>query len=441
MYCKNCGHELPEDAKFCQKCGNAVTPLSDNSSLDTSMPEHTENNISSVTPNEQPKETQKQGKENILKRYINRYLNRWKQCKQEKFKGRKNICWTVVNAVIILVVIYNFAISFYCNRDLNGIVYYRYKYGDEYRVEATNRTVADIIFDSYSTYTPLMGESLTIKEQVRIGFKIYEVDCVRVDESILPSLSTTKSFHCNLNSEWSGSYVYVNLAAMPKLTNIDVNSKAMTIYAGEGHTTLLSVKLKGNGESATDSRFIFNGDFPQLMTISATNVYPKSSERGFNYFTADNLSDINLTLSNEQLSKCMYFQQQDNNNQNSEPKIILDDFFMYIAALPNTHIEITHTLEDLYGTWIYRESSGNEVFSITLQENGYVRINDGLGIIGVDLFTFSELDNSTLLLKAETEDSWGELLSFNMPYELYGKELHLSIYGYELDLVNEDTAK
>lgn len=118
MYCKNCGYELPEDAKFCQKCGDAVTPLSDNSGLDSSIPEQTENNISGVTPNVQLKKSTKQGKENILKRYINRYFNRWKQCKQEKFKGRKNICWTVINAVIIFAIIYNFAICFYCNRDL-----------------------------------------------------------------------------------------------------------------------------------------------------------------------------------------------------------------------------------------------------------------------------------------------------------------------------------
>ena len=33
MFCKNCGHELPEDAKFCMKCGTLLK--SESSSTET----------------------------------------------------------------------------------------------------------------------------------------------------------------------------------------------------------------------------------------------------------------------------------------------------------------------------------------------------------------------------------------------------------------------
>lgn len=167
------------------------------------------------------------------------------------------------------------------------------------------------------------------------------------------------------------------------------------------------------------------GDYPNLEEVKIKNVGLFTSD-----FTADKLTRVNVELSNGYLSEIMYYY------NSTEAK--LPEGFIYLMGVPDSNINITHTLEDLYGTWTYRDSSGNEVFTVTFQENGYVRINDGLGIIGVDLFTFSEIDNSTLLLKAETEDFWGELISFNMPYELYGKELHLSIYGHELDLVNEN---
>lgn len=441
MYCKNCGHELSEDAKFCQKCGNAVTPLSDNSSINSSKPEHTESNISGVTPNEQPKKTQKQGKENILKRYINRYFNRWKQCKQEKFKGRKNICWTVANAFILFVVIYNLVMCFHCNRDLNGFVYYRSIDGTY--ASASNRLYLG--YYKYGIYTrPLLGKNVTPKHYVRIVFKTYEVKSVGIYKGNLTALSNTEYF------SWSAedpveSFCHIELSSMPKVGNVDVHCGHIRVDAVEGHTNLQILRLRS--ENAHFSELDYNvislyEDFPKLMEMTIKNVYPYQSST----FSADKLTGMNLELSNDYLVQMMHYSIENiyDENRNIVGNYYdsgLTDTMMYIIALPDTHVSITHTVEDLYGTWIYRDSSTNEVFSITFQDNGYIKISDGLGIVGVDLFTFSEIDDNTLLLKAETENPWGELLSFNMPYELYGGELHLSIYGYEIDLTNEERAQ
>lgn len=54
------------------------------------------------------------------------------------------------------------------------------------------------------------------------------------------------------------------------------------------------------------------------------------------------------------------------------------------------------------------------------------------------MLTFTELDDNTLLLKADTVDYWGDLLRLNLPYELYGRYLYISIYGQELELINYD---
>lgn len=39
MYCKYCGAQLPDGAKFCPKCGGALTPVSEAPEADTPKPQ------------------------------------------------------------------------------------------------------------------------------------------------------------------------------------------------------------------------------------------------------------------------------------------------------------------------------------------------------------------------------------------------------------------
>lgn len=88
----------------------------------------------------------------------------------------------------------------------------------------------------------------------------------------------------------------------------------------------------------------------------------------------------------------------------------------------------------LYGTWT--DESG--VISFTFQENGTIRIG-GLGdTLGVDLFTFTELDGDTLQLKADTGNKLLNLVSLNLDYEISGDVMTVQIAGNTYRLIKQD---
>ncbi len=105
--------------------------------------------------------------------------------------------------------------------------------------------------------------------------------------------------------------------------------------------------------------------------------------------------------------------------------------YLYLTSVPNVEWNVSHTIEDLYGTWTCQDLP----ITFTFQENGYVRISDDQGLLGLDLLTFSELDDNTLLLKAETANAWGDLVTIEMPYEIFGRQLKVSILGKDLMLL------
>lgn len=424
MFCSKCGNELADDAKFCSKCGSAVENVHTGETVaKTGQKTEAVENASSVS-NESVKESVNTNKVNFLKRYIDRYKNRWKQCKQEHFKGRKNIGWIAVNVIIALVVIYNIAISFICNRDLNGLVYYRSYDGYAY---ARNNHIMGI-------HRPLLGKNLQIKDHVRIGFKTYEVASVdiNVEGGKITKLSTVKGVNCVLNTD-KQSNVYIDLGAMPKVETIYITADKLGVHV-ENHKNINRLNLTSaeTTEKYDYSYVYLSGDIPNLEELTLKNV------RVNNYYsTTEKLTRVNMVLPNKDFSEYAF---PEWNFLTDRMEITLSNTFMYLSSLPNSNIEITHTIEDLIGTWNYYDSDRNVVFSVTFQDTGYVRIRDDMGMIGVDLFTFSEIDDNTLLLKAETPDYWGDLLTFDLPYELYGSQLHISIYGYEMDLINEDSS-
>lgn len=418
MFCSKCGNELADGAKFCSKCGSAVENVHTSDTVtrtvhETGAVEH----VSSLA-NESGKRSEKTNKNNLLRRYLDRYKNRWKQCKQEHFKGRKNIGWIAVNVIIALVVLYNIAISFICNRDLNGLTYVHFPFISGETAQVRN---------GFYSSKPLWGKSINVKSRVRIGFKMYDVDSVYIDSGILTDLSTVKSFTCNLSSDKENSFFQIYLDAMPNVESVwvDYNQEGY-VSTRKNHKKLRTLSVKSSEREKRSSSVHLDGEFPNLQSLSLENIHLSFNDD----FAPENLTRVNITLPNKYLASYM--------SPYSGDELTVSKTLMYITALPDAEINITHSIKDLYGKWEYRDSDGNEVFSITFQDNGYVRINDGMGIIGVDLLTFSEIDNNTLLLKAETGDYWGDILTLNLPYELYGRYLYISIYGQELELINYD---
>lgn len=88
----------------------------------------------------------------------------------------------------------------------------------------------------------------------------------------------------------------------------------------------------------------------------------------------------------------------------------------------------------LYGTWT--DESG--VISFTFQENGTIRIGGLADTLGADLFTFTEVDDDTLQLKADTGNKLLNLISLNLNYEISGDVMTVEIAGNTYQLIKQD---
>lgn len=87
----------------------------------------------------------------------------------------------------------------------------------------------------------------------------------------------------------------------------------------------------------------------------------------------------------------------------------------------------------LYGTWM--DSSG--VISFTFQENGTIRIGGLSDTLGADLFTFTEVDNDTLQLKADSDNMLLSMISLNLNYEISGNAMTVEIAGQTYQLIKQ----
>lgn len=82
----------------------------------------------------------------------------------------------------------------------------------------------------------------------------------------------------------------------------------------------------------------------------------------------------------------------------------------------------------LYGTWA--DSSGTISFSFNKDETLLI---SGWDTLGLNAFTFSEVDDDTLALKAKGDNPLAAI-SLNMDYEIQGHTMTVSIMGKQLRL-------
>lgn len=88
----------------------------------------------------------------------------------------------------------------------------------------------------------------------------------------------------------------------------------------------------------------------------------------------------------------------------------------------------------IYGTWV--DSSRTIYF--TFQEDGRLRISGLEDTLGVDVLTFSEVDDNTLQLKAESENVIIGAIGIHMDYEISDDTMKVSLAGNTLKLVKKD---
>lgn len=88
----------------------------------------------------------------------------------------------------------------------------------------------------------------------------------------------------------------------------------------------------------------------------------------------------------------------------------------------------------LCGVWT--DTSG--VISFTFQKNGKLRIAGLSDMLGADLFTYIEVDNDTLQLKAESDNALLNLISLNLDYEISEDVMTVDIAGQTYQLIKQE---
>ena len=114
--------------------------------------------------------------------------------------------------------------------------------------------------------------------------------------------------------------------------------------------------------------------------------------------------------------------------------LIYSNSFCTQGELSEFSYSIAHTIEDLYGTWV----DENGFLSLQFLENGDVRIADSTGLIGVELMIYSKFDANTLTFKAKADGRLVNLLSFNVDYELLGKNMQITVLGQTFEMVKTE---
>lgn len=88
----------------------------------------------------------------------------------------------------------------------------------------------------------------------------------------------------------------------------------------------------------------------------------------------------------------------------------------------------------LYGTWT--DSYGT--VSFTFNKDGTIRITGLDDTLGVEAFTFTEVDDDTLQLKADSDNAILGAVGLNMDYEIEGNTMTVTLAGKELKLVKKE---
>ena len=102
----------------------------------------------------------------------------------------------------------------------------------------------------------------------------------------------------------------------------------------------------------------------------------------------------------------------------------------YVKEIYKQKTDIT----DLYGTWV----TADRTFSITFGRDGKVRVADASNLLGVDVFSYREIDENTLGLKAEGMNPVLNLVEIAMAYELSGSNLTIEFLEYRFELVQSN---
>ena len=186
--------------------------------------------------------------------------------------------------------------------------------------------------------------------------------------------------------------------------------------------------------------FTFNEDGNLRITgannILGADAFQFTEEDGVLHLQAQGLAGIGVDLEYEIVDNALnisitgqsmtLYRLEDADAENGE------------EALENWVEDALDTVQvySLYGTWT--DSYGAISFIFT--EDGTLRVS-GLDTLSVDAFTFTEVDDDTLQLKANTDNPVAGMLGLNMDYEISGDTMTVTIAGQSYTLIKQDVKK
>lgn len=200
-----------------------------------------------------------------------------------------------------------------------------------------------------------------------------------------------------------------NAAAGSKTIKYKENTKEVTVM------DKAVARLEGTYPELTginsNGGVILSGEFPQLQTMTCSKVL-ESEKTDFSRESFPVLEEVHLEIENAAVD---------------------EDFRAAVAGFQAMYergelhtftYEVSHTIQDLYGEW----ADENGLLSLTITEDGKIRVGAGEGILGADVFTYTEVDNNTLNMKVNAAGVI-DLVSLQLDYELLGDDLTVDLFG------------
>ncbi len=244
---------------------------------------------------------------------------------------------------------------------------------------------------------------------------------------------------------------------MPSLSSGKKNTGLFKILAGIGLLVLLIVvamavfsgikkktSIYGSWADASHTvTFTFN-EGGNLRISGSNNVlgadaFQFTEEDGVIHLQAQGLIGIELDLEYEISDDTLNISVM---GQNITLYRVEDSEAMNLEEAENIEEAVGNFVEDaldtvqvysLYGTWT--DSYG--AISFTFSEDGKLRVS-GLDTLSVDAFTFTEVDDDTLQLKADSDNPIAGMVGLNMNYEIEGDSMTVSIAGQQINLVKKE---
>ena len=110
----------------------------------------------------------------------------------------------------------------------------------------------------------------------------------------------------------------------------------------------------------------------------------------------------------------------------------LSDFMYTATETVNYYTKVA--FDSLEGTW----TDANRTFTLTIGQDGSVRIAEPTGTLGADVFTWSEVDDDTIRLKADSDNFLASFLSIDMDYKVSGEVLTVELMDMSYDLMRKE---